>query len=82
MTPYQSRPRDAKLKSMPNVAGGVLLWVVLLLFVVLLFIAMREVWCWYWKLNDLGGELRLIRGLLERAEARAAAAPGREPTTF
>ena len=46
----------------------------------LLFLLMREVWCWYWKLNSLLGELRLIRGLLERAEQRAAPTPSQGPT--
>jgi hypothetical protein len=46
----------------------------------LLFLLMREVWCWYWKLNSLLGELRLIRGLLERAEQRAAPAASEGPT--
>lgn len=48
----------------------------------LVFLLMREVWCWYWKLNALLGELKLIRGCLERAEQRAEHAAAQGPTRF
>lgn len=38
----------------------------------LIFLIMREVWCWYWKINTALEELRAIRQLLERAEQKAA----------
>lgn len=59
---------------MQTAAGGFLGLIFIVgavLVTLVIFFAMREVWCWYWKLNDLVGELRLIRGVIERAEQRA-----------
>jgi hypothetical protein len=49
--------------------------VVVLVVLVLLFLLVREVWCWYWKINERAGELRMIRQLLQRAETRAQETP-------
>ena len=35
------------------------------LFIVLIFLALREVWCWYWKINERNEKLSIILDLLK-----------------
>ncbi|MEK7178575.1 MAG: hypothetical protein AAB721_02895 [Patescibacteria group bacterium] len=49
----------------------------------ILFLLLREVWCWYWKINAALTELRAIRAELEEINARsrtAAHTPRAEPS--
>lgn len=67
---------------------AVALGLVLLGGAFLLFLVMRELMCWYWKINEGLGLLREIRdrlGALEAAGGRPAggpAAPARSPSAF
>ena len=49
--------------------------IVLALAGLLGFVFLREVFCWYWKLNEVVGLLKTIVDRLERLEGRGAAAP-------
>ncbi|MCK6530375.1 hypothetical protein L6R50_23405 [Myxococcota bacterium] len=64
---------------------AVALGLVLLGGAFLLFLVMRELMCWYWKVNEGLGLLREIRdrlGALEAVAGRPAAAPrGAPPAT-
>lgn len=53
-------------------------WLVIALMVgAVVFIVLREFWCWYWKINSLDGTLKDIRTELRslNAELRAGNAP-------
>ena len=46
--------------------GGLILTVVGFAVAFVIFLAMREVWCWYWKINAAMVELKALRATLEQ----------------
>ena len=53
------------LFTLPRTPANILLGLIILTCIILLI---REIVCWYWKINDLHRELTAIRQVLERME--------------
>ena len=49
--------------------------IVVLAVVSVLFLAFREVWCWYWKINEVLAEFRKANSKLERIYDKLTVAP-------
>lgn len=65
---------------MDNMAGnvlGTLVIVVVILFII--FLILRELVCWYWKINESVGLLHEIRDLLARNQAPSVPRGGQTP---
>lgn len=56
-----------------GVFGGLAMLVSAMGVTFLLVLLMREVWCWYWKVNEAVGNLKMIRALLEQISQQQAA---------
>jgi hypothetical protein len=55
-----------------NAFGGWGTLIFVLLVIVLIFLAIREILCWYWKLNEIRDRLEDIGILLKRIEVNTA----------
>jgi hypothetical protein len=69
--------------------GSLIVFGVGLLIVFMLFLLMREIWCWYWKINQAMERLYEIQQLLRNIDRNVAARPtaptvpaGAEPNLF
>lgn len=58
---------------MGNTLAGLMGSIAVLAVMFLVFLLMREVWCWYWKINAALAELQGIRALLQEMNDRDAA---------
>jgi hypothetical protein len=58
---------------MGNAAASVAAAIAGLAGAFVVFLLMREVWCWYWKINAGMAELKAIRALLEQLTQQGAA---------
>jgi len=58
---------------MGNALGGVFATVIVVFVALGIFLAMREIWCWYWKINEAVVDLRAILIELQKLNAREEA---------
>lgn len=63
------------MNNLSQLAPLVPLALVFIVAQILFFIAAREFFCWYWKVNRVAGELTLIREALQRMEQQRTAVP-------